>query len=219
MTIQVVDLFGRISPALEALVTQRSDQFLLMQRTLEETATVHLVAGATRGDIAAAHAVLTRAPIGPGESSGQPRFRVMLTEQQHKAWRDRLRDLAQLLSESGAFKLEALVYASDDTLICELGPPGRTLALAVDDEGVSLSFRQRAEDFGSYLIRSWASLPPLHEFMQLLSEYSGQKRYRRAWMHPISPKSYHRMSLSDAAFATTQAIPSSSNATEAFASL
>lgn len=209
---------GTITSLLQAIMAQGFGSFWQRPPGGDETPWASALAPEVFGDVAAVHGIVIDALFALDWRGRESNLRLLLTEHQHHIWTDRLRDLLLLLKESGALRHNALLYGSDDTLMCELGPSGRTLSLAIDDEGVSLSFRQRPDDFDSYVSRSWDNLPPLDEFMQLLADYSGSETHRRAWMNLPTLKSYSRTKSSGAAFATTQATPSSTFETEAFAS-
>lgn len=143
-------------------------------------------------------------PIASANST-TPVVRNLLTAEQSARWSSQLDRLSELLFESGAADLGAVIYASDETLICEIGKPGRTLSIALDDEGSTISYRQKVDDFNSYKSVSWDSLPELGQFTTVLSTYRNPEQ--SAWINKTK-RTLSIMNSLDAGFATNLAATS-----------
>jgi hypothetical protein len=142
----------------------------------------------------------------------KPTFRNLLSAEQEQQWKAYLEPLVQLLTDSQADELGATIYIASDTLMCEIGRPGRTLLIAIDEEGSLISYRKHPEDFDSYHTVDSDRLPELEVFLNILFDF--QRPETSAWMNSSKQKLWI-MKLSDAAFATTQSTMEYPTETEA----
>ena len=165
-----------------------------------------------------ANGVLLRAYDAVQDYAARAPVRITLSEHQQSRWRDSIRNLIVLLDDSGALKHGVVLYESAGALMCEIGPPGRTFLIAIDDEGVSTSYRAVHDDFGSYVSHHFSEFPLLPEFLETFQSYL--RAGPDAWMKSTANLTQicRATKPSVAAFATTQPSLSSTAAMAAFAS-
>lgn len=130
----------------------------------------------------------------------EKRFTSQLSDEEKSRWAVTLKSLELLLSESGAIDHPTIIYAGSNTLFCEIGKSDRTFTIAIDDEGSTISYRDTKSNDERYKVTSWDSIPPLHEFLDLLNDFLHSDQ-PRAWNPRRPPLSVTMMSSEDV-FAT-----------------